>query len=159
MKIAFWRRRPHARAARRGYPFVWLLFGPFLLLVAGCDDDDPTAPEEENIFVFESQLTQQESVVHEVVFSKDGTLRFTLEELRPVLLDTTDIAPESLAIQFELARRREGVCGSSTARLNFVEDQVFLIDISSTDYCFTISDPGFLPDGSTIAYRMVVELE
>jgi len=133
--------------------------GTCILLFAGCDDDDPTAPDEQNLFVFASQLTPLESVVHEVTFPTDGTLRFTLEELRPVLLDTTDITPDRLAIQFELARRRDGVCDSSTARLNFVEDQVFLIDIASTDYCFTISDPGFLPDGSTIAYRMVAELE
>lgn len=140
----------------------WLVCALAVLALAlvGCDDDDdPTSPDGVDIFVLSSELTRQSSVVHEISFPNNGTLRMTLEELRPVLLDTTDLREENLIVRFELARRSNGVCGNSTAQLTFALDQTFLIDIATTDYCLTISDPGVLPDGTTIAYSLVIRLE
>ncbi len=150
--------RPAPRAARSRLISVWSLLLLASCLLLGCSDD-PTTPEDQRLFVFSSQLTDGGSVVHEVTFPTDGTLRMTMEDISPVLLDTTAITVEALLVQFELARRFNGECQNPTARLSFRDNQVFLIDIASTEYCFTISDPGLLPDGSTVLYRLVVELE
>ncbi|MEM9407141.1 MAG: hypothetical protein AAGA81_13970 [Acidobacteriota bacterium] len=139
----------------------WLVCALAILALAlvGCDDDDdPTGPDAET-FVLSSLLTRESSVVHEISFPTNGTLRMTLEELRPVLLDTTDLSVDNLLVRFELARRLNGECGTSTAQLTFQVDQTFLIDIATTDYCLTISDPGILPNGTTIEYSLVIRLE
>lgn len=159
MKTAPASGRDTSRVSRVRVPFVCLL-AVLSLALGGCDDDDdPTAPDGADIFVLSSQLTRQSSVVHEISFPTNGTLRMTLEELRAVLLDTTDQTVENLVVRFELARRTDGECGSSTAQLTFALNQTFLIDIATTDYCLTISDPGVLPDGTTIAYSLVIRLE
>ena len=160
MKVVLGGSRLVSRAVGSKVSFV-LRSGLLALLgmvaLSGCSDN-PTSPEGQDMFVFDATLEREGRNVHEAVFSSAGTLRLTMTDLRAVLLDTTALPEALLAVQFELARRVNGVCNDATSRLTFREGQVFLIDIVTTDYCFTISDPGFLPEGSTIGYTLVVEL-
>ncbi len=126
------------------------------LTLAGCGDDSPATPDGQPL-VFSGELEQGGSVSHVLNLVREGTLRLSLTELTPVLIE---LPPGG-----ELGTLRIGVglgdISSGTCRRTFAtglsEGQVLTVLLTDPARCLLVFDNGSLPEDAVVAYTVVVE--
>ncbi|MDX1644428.1 MAG: hypothetical protein R3244_08750 [Thermoanaerobaculia bacterium] len=126
------------------------------LVLAGCGDDSPATPDGQPL-VFSGDLEQGGNVNHVLDLTREGTIRLSLTELTPVLIELPPGGElGTLRIGVGLGDISSGTCRRTFAT-NLSEGQVLTVLLNDPARCLLVFDNGSLPEDAVVAYTVVVE--
>lgn len=134
----------------------WLLPG-LVLLAAGLVGCDESSTEPTETLIFQGTVSTGGESFHSLTLQKEGPIRITLAELRPILLDITVADPAFLGISVGIGQEVEGEC-QENVRFTLQENGLLFFSLIPQTYCLSIFDAGQLPEDATLAYTVTVDL-
>jgi hypothetical protein len=123
------------------------------ILTLGCNSS--TEPDE--TLVFDGIVRFSEESFHTFTLRKEGPLKITLTRLDALLVDISVLDPSFLSISVGIGQEVDGECLESV-QFGLQRGGLLFFNLVPQTYCLSVFDGGQLPEDSSLAYTVTVDL-